>query len=336
MNESFARIASTRPVPIQHLHQPELDITTRAPVRTPAHQEIIEQLLQPQAQIEPKYFYDTLGCRLFELITGLPEYYPTRVEQSIMQRYANQIGETIGKEGSLIYLGAGNSAKAQTLFPILQPRQYLAIDLATDFSAQALHSLRSKFPQIEMRAIGIDLSHGIVLPTTLSAEPRVFFYPGSSIGNFEHDEALNLLTRIRKLCTDKGGLLIGVDLVKPQPVLEAAYSDALGVTAAFNRNVLNHINHLIGSDFDLDDWEHHAFFNVDASRIEMHLRAARECTASWHNGERNFMQGECIHTENSYKYTPDSFTQLLTDAGFSDICMWSDPKQWFGVFYARL
>jgi dimethylhistidine N-methyltransferase len=336
MNESFARIAATRPVPIQHLHQPELAINNQAPMRAAAHQEIIDRLTQSRASIEAKYFYDSLGCRLFELITGLPEYYPTRVEQGIMQRYASQIGQAVGKDGALIYLGAGNSAKAQTLFPILQPRQYLAIDLATDFSAQALHTLRNKFPQIEMRAIGIDLSQGIVLPTTLNAEPRVFFYPGSSIGNFDRDEALNLLTRIRKLCTKQGGLLIGADLVKSQPVLEAAYSDSLGVTAAFNRNILNHVNHLIGSDFDLDLWEHHAFFNAEDSRIEMHLRANRECTVSWSEGERSFMQGECIHTENSYKYTPDSFTQLLQEAGFSDICMWSDPKQWFGVFYARI
>ena len=187
-----------------------------------------------------------------------------------------------------------------------------------------------------MTGLGMDFSHELLLPDSVRETRRVFFYPGSSIGNFTPDEALDFLQRIRAACDDDGGLLIGVDLVKDKAVLDAAYDDALGVTAAFNLNLLRHLNHLLGTDFDVRAWRHRGFFNAQESRIEMHLEANSGVTVRWSQGERYFERGERIHTENSYKYTQRSFTDLLEQAGFSRLSFWTDPQQWFMVCHAHV
>jgi L-histidine Nalpha-methyltransferase len=183
--------------------------------------------------------------------------------------------------------------------------------------------------------LGLDFSSGLELPDAVSDNSRVFFYPGSSIGNFSPAGALTFLQRIQTQCHGQGGLLVGVDLVKSSRVLQAAYDDALGVTAAFNRNMLLHINKLLGSDFNIAQWQHRALFNTALSRIEMHLDATQELTVRWPQGQRSFTQGQSIHTENSYKYTLASFTQLLLDAGFASVTPWQDADQQFCVFWAK-
>ena len=296
--------------------------------------EIVEGLSAPGAWVSPKYLYDALGSRLFEAITDLPEYYPTRVEQSIFERHAPEMGRVMGAGSTLIDLGAGNCEKARGLFPALKPSQYVAVDISADFLSQAVDALRDRFPGMDMLALGMDFSAGLALPPSVQSRRRTFFYPGSSIGNFQPLAALALLTDIRRHCNEDGGLLIGVDLVKDTQTLEEAYNDSLGVTAAFNLNLLNHVNKLIGSDFSVRDWRHRSLFNARLSRVEMHLEARKELTVSWPEGRRTFGQGERIHTENSYKYTLTEFQSLLEQAGFAKIRTWTDEQGWFAVFHA--
>lgn len=294
--------------------------------------ELIAGLCAPQASSSPKYLYDALGSRLFEAICELPEYYPTRTEAAIFERHGAEIAESVGAGATLIDLGAGNCAKAARLFPLLAPSQYVPIDISADFLNEAVARLGREFPQIAMLPLGMDFSSRLDLPAGVGAARRLFFYPGSSIGNFRPDEALAFLQRLRQA---NGDLLIGVDLVKDRAVLDAAYDDALGVTASFNLNLLNHLNRVLGADFRLREWRHRGFFNPQLSRVEMHLEARRELVVRWNGGERRFEEGERIHTENSYKYTPDSFAALLGLAGYQPAQTWTDERGWFMVCHAR-
>jgi L-histidine N-alpha-methyltransferase len=303
--------------------------------REAARREIIARLKAASASVAPKYLYDPLGCRLFELITQLPEYYPTRTEKALLARHAEAIGRCVGGAACLVDLGAGNGEKAQGLLACFKPRQYVAIDIAGEFMNGALSDLRRVYPDMDVLGLEADLALGLELPPAVKARPRLFFYPGSSIGNFDPEEARALLASIRRLCDGGGGLLIGIDLVKPPELFEAAYDDGLGVTAAFNLNLLNHLNALIGSDFRLRDWQHRAFYNRDRQRVEMHLEARREVRVSWPGGTRRFRHGERIHTENSYKYDLDDFKALLTRSGFGDVRAWTDERRWFAVFHGR-
>lgn len=296
--------------------------------------EISAGLLAAAATTSPKYFYDGLGSKLFEAICELPEYYPTRTEAGIFARHGAEMAQAIGHGAALIDLGAGNCAKAAALFPLLQPAQYVPVDISRDFLNEAVAGLQQRFPQIRMTALGLDFSHGFALPDSVAQRRRLFFYPGSSIGNFAPDQALAFLRGLHANAGADGGLLIGVDLIKDSAVLDAAYDDALGVTAAFNLNLLRHLNALIGADFDVRDWQHVAFFNAEQHRIEMHLEARRALTVRWPSGERHFARGERIHTEDSYKYTRQSFTELLAQAGFAVRSVWTDDAGWFAVMHA--
>lgn len=292
-------------------------------------------LLATPAFTAPKYLYDALGSKLFEAICLLPEYYPTRTEAAIFDANLAAIAQSVGLGATLIDLGAGNCAKAVRLFPALQPRQYVPIDISADFLAQALAPIRSRFPKIEMTGIGLDFSSSLDLPDTVSQEKRLFFYPGSSIGNFAPAQAQAFLRRIRAACGAEGALLIGIDLIKEKAILDAAYDDALGVTAAFNLNLLHHLNRLLGANFEVRDWLHRAFYSPQQSRIEMHLEARRSLTVHWHGGQRYFAEGERIHTEDSYKYTAQSFIELLGAAGFGAIRKWTDERGWFAIMHAQ-
>ena len=290
-------------------------------------------LLQQPAHASPKYFYDSLGSHLFEAITELPEYYPTRTEAAIFAAHGAAMAERIGVGSTLIDLGAGNCAKAVRLFPLLEPSRYVAVDISVDFLHDALKRVQREYPALDVVGLGQDFSSTLALDADLIAERGVFFYPGSSIGNFTPDEALAFLKRVRAQAQG-GGLLIGVDLVKPSAILQAAYDDALGVTAAFNLNILRQLNRLIGSDFAPTDWKHIGLYNEAASRVEMHLEARHDVDVHWPGAQRAFRAGERIHTENSCKYTIDSFAALLQEAGFARPEHWTDERGWFGVFWA--
>jgi L-histidine Nalpha-methyltransferase len=296
--------------------------------------ELIAGLLGPKATTSPKYLYDALGSRLFEAITELPEYYPTRTEAALLTEHASAISAVLPAHATLVDLGAGNCEKAARLFDAFQPCRYVAADISVDFLRGTLQRLQRQYPALEMIGVGLDFSSTLTLPPEVGDGPRVLFYPGSSIGNFTPTEALAFLTQARAVCQG-GGLLIGVDLVKPATILEPAYDDALGVTAAFNKNLLRYINRLIGSDFAVQDWSHQAYFNSQHSRIEMHLQAVRDVTVRWPSGQRIFVTGERIHTENSYKYQGADFDALLRQAGFQHTRVWQDAQGWFAVFWAQ-
>ena len=294
----------------------------------------VAALLGEPASASPKHFYDSLGSHLFEAITELPEYYPTRTEATIFAQHGAQMAQHIGVGATLLDLGAGNCVKAERLFALLKPRHYVAIDISADFLHESLRRVQREHPQLEVTGLGLDFSASLNLPDGLIGDAApVFFYPGSSIGNFTPEEALAFLKGVRAEAHG-GGLLIGVDLVKPPALLQAAYDDAIGVTAAFNRNVLRRLNALIGSDFDPAQWDHVGLYNAAQSRVEMHLQARQSLTVAWPGGQRTFAGGERLHTENSYKYTLAGFSALLTAAGYARPEHWTDEKGWFAVFWA--
>jgi L-histidine Nalpha-methyltransferase len=296
--------------------------------------ELHRGLTQQPPSIAPKFFYDALGSALFAAITELPEYYPTRTEAIVFERHADDMAQFCGRGLTLVDLGAGNCAKAAALFAPLQPRRYVAVDISADFLRRALGELQLRHPALTMLGLGMDFSSSLELPPQAGDEPRLMFYPGSSIGNFTPDEAGAFLRRAREAARG-GALLIGVDLVKPQAVLQRAYDDALGVTAAFNLNLLRHVNHLLGSDFDVGQWRHVAFFDAARSRIEMHLEARVDLRVSWPGGGLGLEAGQRIHTENSCKYSEPGFEALLRSAGCEQVRYWTDPQHWFAVFAAR-
>jgi len=306
--------------------------------------ELLAGLTAPTTHTAPKFLYDALGSRLFEAITELPEYYPTRTEAAIFERHGAAMASVVPAGATLVDLGAGNCHKAASLFGTLHPSRYVAVDISVEFLRSALLLLQRQHPAMDMVGLGLDFSAGLALPSHAMPDavlpghsPRVVFYPGSSIGNFTPEQALAFLRSVHTACgpVAGSGLLIGVDLVKDTAELEAAYDDALGVTAAFNLNLLLHINRTVGTDFNVREWLHVALFNAAESRIEMHLQARHTLTVRWPGGQRTFTGGERIHTENSYKWTLLSFQALLANAGFAASQVWTDEGQRFAVCWAR-
>lgn len=291
-------------------------------------------LLAERASISPKFLYDPLGSHLFTAITLLPEYYPTNTEKNIFTQYQDEIAQTIGIGGTLIDLGAGNCQKAESFFNSLKPSNYIAIDFSVEYLQDALNKLAGKYPHIKMQCIGMDFSKHLSVPDTSSNTKKTFFYPGSSIGNFISSEALELLSQIKKQA-NQGGLLIGVDLMKEDSILMAAYDDPLKVTAAFNLNILRSINSHLGSNFRVDQFRHTVKINHTENRVELYLEALEYLTVTWNGNSRVFKKGELIHTEYSHKYTVESIKQLLKNAGFSSTHIWKDPKDYFAVIYAQ-
>jgi dimethylhistidine N-methyltransferase len=310
-------------------------IDTTAPHEDRRAAELAASLAAPQPWIAPKYFYDAIGSALFTAICELPEYYPTRTEASILARHRNEIAQRLGPGSVLIDLGAGDCRKAASLFEALAPSQYVAVDIAVTFIAAALEGLAMRHPSLPMLGVGMDFTASVALPPQVAATRRLFFYPGSSIGNFPPPQAVRLLSQVRAATDAAGGLLIGVDLAKPAAMVEPAYDDALGITAAFNLNVLAVVNRILGANFSIRDWRHVAFLNEAQSRIEMHVEALRAVEVSWTGGRRRFEAGERIHTENSYKYTPQAFSSLLEQAGFRVESSWTDEHEWFALVLAR-
>ncbi|MEO6566956.1 MAG: L-histidine N(alpha)-methyltransferase [Casimicrobiaceae bacterium] len=300
------------------------------------HAALAAGLQAPAAAIPPRYFYDALGCALFGAICELPEYYPTRTERAIFADHRDEIADAVGQGHQFVDLGAGDCRKALAWLPFLAPRRYLAVDIAGQEIAISLARMAPEYPEVEMLGIVTDFTSGLDLEQDLDGSAVTFFYPGSSIGNFTPDEALAFLRAIKLHCAgrDDSGLLIGVDTKKDQARLDAAYDDATGVTAAFNRNVLNHVNRVLGSNFRPEAFAHRGFYNAAEGRVEMHLEALVAQTVGWPGVERTFVAGERIHTENSYKYAPDEFTTLLRSAGFHGVRCWQDGQRDFAVFHA--
>ncbi|HUP30648.1 MAG TPA: L-histidine N(alpha)-methyltransferase [Usitatibacter sp.] len=297
---------------------------------------VVASLLASPAVIAPKYFYDDLGCALYGAICRLPEYYPTRTEIALFREHRQEIAEAVGREKQFVDLGAGDCCKGQAWLPFLSPVRYIAVDIAAAELERSLARMAPDFPEVEMVGVVADFSLGLPLEGILDHRSATFFYPGSSIGNFNPAEAVVFLERIRAHCATRpgSGLLVGVDGKKEKARLDAAYDDALGVTAAFNRNALLHLNSRFGFDFRLDRFEHRGFYNEAEGRIEMHLEAIEDQAVALGTAVRRFARGERIHTENSYKYGAAEFESLLRAAGFSSVRHWSSPDQGYFVFYA--
>lgn len=320
-----------------------LDI--KAPSRRPLFVDLLSATIEPRAElaasllaepasIPPKYFYDALGSRLFEAICELPEYPLTRTEHAIFEAFAPEIAAQVGRGCVLIDLGAGNCEKAERLFGWLAPSQYVAVDIAADFLRERLDLLAGRHPELTIAGVAQDFTTKLELPSPVRSGSRLLFYPGSSIGNFAPDAALDFLARTRAAAGRNGHLLLGADLVKDKRLLDLAYDDPLGITAAFNLNVLRNVNALLESDFDVADWRHVAFFDPQHSRIEMHVGARSDVVVRWSGATRHFAAGDRIHTENSYKYTPQGLQGLLERAGYEGVRLYLDDASSFAVALA--
>jgi len=282
-----------------------------------------------------KYFYDERGALLFQKICELPEYYITRTEIDILDRNRADIASRLGPNIELIGLGTGAGTKTRILVEALQsPAVYIPVDISEKQLRESTVLFRKIFPDLEILPVCADYLQPVALPSPNSNPGRnVVYFPGSTIGNFEPNEALEFLHRIANVSCRDGGLLIGVDLKKDLHVLEAAYNDSAGVTAQFNLNLLERNNHELGADFDIDQWRHRAIYNSSVGRIEMYLIS--EIDQFVHVDERkfHFRRGEEIITEFSYKYAPDEFAALARKARFEFVRMWTDDARLFGVFY---
>jgi len=283
-------------------------------------------------RISPKWFYDAEGSRLFDAICELPEYYPTRTELGLLDRHAGEIARRIGPGAEVIEFGAGSLRKVRLLLDALErPVGLLPIDISAEHLHASAAQLQRDRPGLVVRPVAVDFTQDFVLPATRG--PRVGFFPGSSIGNFEPDEAAALLARMAPWVD--GGLLIGVDLVKEPDLLHAAYNDAQGVTARFNRNLLARANAELGADFNLARWAHSAFFHPALQRIEMHLISRCDQVVHLCGHALPVAEGESIHTENSYKYTVAGFQRLAESAGFRPEAVWVDARRWFSIHWLR-
>jgi len=302
---------------------------------TPAAEALIQGLTAAEPWIAPRFLYDLVGSRLFAAITALDEYYLTRAEAEILAMQLPDMLATHPVAGcTMIDIGAGNCEKAAALFDSVRPAHYVAVDVSVDYLATALNSLRTRFPDIGIAGIGIDFSAGLRLPSSVPTERRLFFYPGSSIGNFTPAQAEMFLTSIRREMAADGALWIGVDLHKDKAVLERAYDDALGVTSAFNHNILRNANRIAATDFDVDDWRYLVEYDEKERHVAMYLVARKDVVVSWQGGERRFATGERIHTESSYKHTRESFTELLERSGMRRAGCWTDQGDQFALFVA--
>ena len=297
------------------------------------HAEVIAGLKRSPPAISPKFFYDQQGSRLFDAICGCHEYYPTRTESRILRDHCEDIAALVGQGSLLIEPGAGSTEKVRLLLDALRPHIFMPMDISRDHLRAAARGLAEDFDWLTVCAACVDFTLPLQLPVDPPGLRKVVFFPGSSIGNFEPEAAVEFLANLRNMVGDSGGLIIGVDLKKSPDVLHAAYNDRLGITAAFNLNLLHRINRELGADFDVTAFAHNAFYNDAIGRVEMHLQCQRDTTVRIGGEVLEFNVGNSIHTENSYKYHVEEFQQLAARAGFRPRDCWTDEDGLFSVHY---
>jgi dimethylhistidine N-methyltransferase len=326
MNASTQRAASPAPRNLA-----ELDL---APRPASIREEVLEGLSRPQKSLPPKLFYDARGAALFTRICTTQAYYPTRVETGILRTCAAAIAAEVGDHASVLEPGAGDMRKIRILLPVLRPASYMPIDISIEQLREEARQLAREFPWLAVTAVAADFRDP-ALHALIEAQPgrRVLFFPGSTIGNFEPEDAQRFLRLAQEILGREGGVLLGADLRKPKPILDLAYNDPEGYTGQFNLNVLARLNREMSAHFDLGAFAHRAFYNEAASRIEMHLVSRRSQTVTVAGQAVRFVAGETIHTESSYKYTPAQVRELGQRAGFEGLKAWTDPQGWFGVFF---
>jgi dimethylhistidine N-methyltransferase len=306
------------------------------PVNADFLAEVIAGLSSSPRSLPCKFFYDERGADLFQKICELPEYYVTRTETELLQRYGSEMAESIGANVELIGFGTGAGIKTRMLLEHLEnPIAYVPVDISKQRLIDSAIELSHAMPALEILPVCGDYLQELQLPKPLRKPDHVaVFFPGSTIGNLEPAIALDFLQRVCRLCGKSGGLIIGVDLQKDREVLEAAYNDSAGVTAEFNLNLLVRANRELGADFDLRRWRHQAVYNEREGRIEMHLISEADQTVHVGGQEFTFARGEKIITEYSYKHTLEGFARLAASAGFREASrVWTDPQRWFAVFH---
>jgi dimethylhistidine N-methyltransferase len=295
--------------------------------------DLIAGLSKTPKDIPCKFFYDEEGSRIFEAICDLPEYYPTRTETALLTAHAAEIAALMGPQAEIVEFGAGSLAKVRLLLDAMQePRGYTPVDISGDYLLDVTRRLAADYPALALRPLAADFTLPLAIPAMAGAKRRVGFFPGSTIGNFRPDAAAALLRRMRA-SLNGGGLLIGVDLVKDPALLHAAYNDAAGVTAAFNKNLLARANRELGADFDLDGFAHYAPYNIAAHRIEMYLVSTRRQSVQVAGRRFDFAEGEALHTEDSHKFKVDGFGEMAARAGFKPRALWRDADCLFSLHW---
>lgn len=298
--------------------------------------DVLQGLSKPQKSIPPKYLYDAEGSRLFEAITKLEEYYPTRTEVVLLRRSAPEIAHSIPDGAALVEFGSGASTKTRVLLDAApQIFVYVPIDISAAALTAAARAIRADYPRLEVAPLRDDFTRALRLPDEAQGRPVVGFFPGSTVGNFGRDEARIFLANARRLLGSGAALLVGIDIVKDPASLLAAYDDARGVTAAFNKNLLARINRELGADFDLSAFAHRAVWNADATRVEMHLESLKAQTVQVAGRAFRFAAGETLHTENSHKFTLAGFAALAAESGWTLEKRWANPEPAFALVLLR-
>ena len=293
---------------------------------------VLEGLREAQKRISPMYFYDEAGSKLFERITQLPEYYPTRTEISLFDAYSDEIAGYLGEGVCLVEYGSGSSRKIRKLLETARPAAYVPVDISGEHLEDNARQLHADFDWLSVYPVCADFSEPLELPAPVAAMPKAGFFPGSSIGNFEPEAAVKMLRNMHDTLGSGGHMLLGVDRKKDRRLLEAAYDDAAGVTAQFNLNALRHVNARLDADFDLAQFRHRAVYNEEIGAVQMFLVSDRAQQVSVAGESFAFAEGEALHTENSFKYHPAEFVALAARAGFEETAHWSDAQDWFSVF----
>lgn len=301
------------------------------PKDCPFAKDVIAGLSQQPKRLPPKYFYDEVGSKLFEQITLLPEYYPTRTELRILRDRGAEIAATVPKNAALVEFGAGATTKVRLLLTQCAFGAYVPVDISGDFLNGQAEALRKDFPDLAVYPVTADFTTPFELPPEVKDMPKVGFFPGSTIGNFDPHEACSFLRSARAILGGDATLIVGVDLEKDERVLYEAYNDAAGVTGKFNLNVLVRINRDLGGNFDLSGFKHRAIYNRERHRIEMHLISRKTQTVRLLGNTFSFRAGETIHTESSYKYSIERLTALARGSGWTPNASWTDPDGMFSV-----
>ena len=292
-------------------------------------------LAAPIPAIPARWFYDLRGSQLFEEITRLPEYYPTRTETALLERYRGEIAAKVGAGKAVIEFGSGSSAKTPVLLRAVHPSSYVPVDISGDFLRESAAGLQAEFPDLPVYPVEADFTRQFDLPAAVEGVAKLGFFPGSTIGNFVARSAVDLLRAMKETLGEGSRLVIGMDRIKDVDTLIHAYDDAAGVTAAFNLNLLHRINAELEGDIDVDAFRHRAVWNDALSRIEMHLEAVRDVAFTICGRRFAFRAGETIHTENSHKYGHRDSRILLRAAGWGVVAEWTDEQAWFSILLAE-
>jgi dimethylhistidine N-methyltransferase len=297
--------------------------------------DVLAGLAAPIPAIPARWLYDRRGSELFEEITRLPEYYPTRTEAALLERYSGEIAERLGTGEAVVEFGSGSSAKTPILLRAIRPSFYVPVDISGDFLRESAATLQAEFPDLPIHAVEADFTRPFDLPAAIAAAPKLGFFPGSTIGNFVARSAVDFLRAMKETLGEGSRLVIGMDRIKDVDVLLRAYDDAAGVTAAFNLNLLHRINAELGGDIPIEAFRHRAIWNDEMSRIEMHLEALRDVAFRVAGAAFSMKAGETIHTENSHKYGHRDSRLLLRAAGWGVVAEWTDEESWFSILLAE-